>query len=282
MKDVIVGVEESREARDAVRFGSLFAEALGTELHVVTVAAFDAAALELPDEYVEQRRDHFDRLFEIVDEELDREYTPHRVGSSSPAAGLSEVAEEIDAGAIVIGSSQYGAIGRVLLGDVGARLTAGAHCPIIVTPRGFARREQLGISRIGVGYDGASESGAALEQAAKLARRLDASLELIGVVPLPLLSPSRVGISDPGFERLLLQELEMRLKTAARIEGVEVGCTLRTGDAADELVDAAGELDLLILGSRGYGPLGRVLMGGVSAKVMRQAPCPVMVIPRGD
>jgi nucleotide-binding universal stress UspA family protein len=133
-----------------------------------------------------------------------------------------------------------------------------------------------------VGYDGTRESDAALEQAAKLARRVNAELELIGVVPLPFLSPSRVGISDPGFERLLLEEVEARLKAAGRIEGLEVGCTLRIGDAADEIADASAELDLLILGSRGYGPLGRVLMGGVSAKVMRQAPCPVMVVPRGS
>lgn len=37
---------------------------------------------------------------------------------------------------------------------------------------------------------------------------------------------------------------------------------------------------MLVLGSRGYGPVRRVLMGGTSAKLMRSAPCPVLAVPR--
>ena len=97
----------------------------------------------------------------------------------------------------------------MLLGDVGARLTAGAHCSIIVAPRGFARREHLRFSRIGVGYDGTPESKTALEDAAEMARRFNASLELIGVAPRVLLTPSRLGGTDAGYERLLREESEM-------------------------------------------------------------------------
>ena len=44
---------------------------------------------------------------------------------------------------------------------------------------------------------------------------------------------------------------------------------------------AARELDLLVCGSRGYGPLRSVLVGGVSGRLMRSAHCPVIVVPRG-
>jgi nucleotide-binding universal stress UspA family protein len=54
------------------------------------------------------------------------------------------------------------------------------------------------------------------------------------------------------------------------------------GDPADELATQASDLDLLVIGSRGYGPLRSVLLGGVSAKVMRSAPCPVFVVPRAS
>ncbi|MBJ7348576.1 MAG: universal stress protein, partial [Thermoleophilaceae bacterium] len=39
-------------------------------------------------------------------------------------------------------------------------------------------------------------------------------------------------------------------------------------------------VDLLVVGSRGYGPVNTVLLGTVTGKLMRQAPCPVMAVPR--
>jgi nucleotide-binding universal stress UspA family protein len=61
-----------------------------------------------------------------------------------------------------------------------------------------------------------------------------------------------------------------------RAEGVFV-----VGDAARELSDQSQGVDLLLLGSRGYGPLRAVLLGGVSHVVVRNAACPVIVLPRG-
>ena len=79
---------------------------------------------------------------------------------------------------------------------------------------------------------------------------------------------------DAMQERLddAVAELPLRL----RAKGV-----LLKGPAAEELLkEAELGVDLLIMGSRGHGPLGRVLLGGVSATVMRSAPCPVLVMPR--
>ena len=39
-------------------------------------------------------------------------------------------------------------------------------------------------------------------------------------------------------------------------------------------------LDVLVMGSRGYGPLHAVLVGGVAGRVVRDAACPVIVLPR--
>ena len=52
------------------------------------------------------------------------------------------------------------------------------------------------------------------------------------------------------------------------------------GNAAEILAEASEELDLLVLGSRGYGPLHSVLVGGVAGRVVREAACPVLVLPR--
>jgi nucleotide-binding universal stress UspA family protein len=62
---------------------------------------------------------------------------------------------------------------------------------------------------------------------------------------------------------------------------VEVERVLRSGDPAAELALEAVELDLLVVGSRGHGPLGETLLGSVSSELVRTAPCPVLVMPRG-
>jgi nucleotide-binding universal stress UspA family protein len=62
---------------------------------------------------------------------------------------------------------------------------------------------------------------------------------------------------------------------------VSVTGLLLTGDPAKELAARSAELDLLVIGSRGYGPMHSVLVGGVSGRVMRSAECPVIVVPRG-
>ena len=57
---------------------------------------------------------------------------------------------------------------------------------------------------------------------------------------------------------------------------------LLEGDVVDELAALdEREIDLLVCGSRGYGPVRRVLLGGVSRRLIRRAACPVVVVPRG-
>jgi nucleotide-binding universal stress UspA family protein len=64
--------------------------------------------------------------------------------------------------------------------------------------------------------------------------------------------------------------------------GVTATTTVLTGDPAEELRHASSELDLLVCGSRDYGPVSSVLAGGVSKVLMHGAACPVMVVPRGS
>ncbi|MGZ5411443.1 MAG: universal stress protein, partial [Solirubrobacterales bacterium] len=54
------------------------------------------------------------------------------------------------------------------------------------------------------------------------------------------------------------------------------------GDAATALVDQSGDVDTLVLGSRGYGALRSALTGAVSGKVTRAASCPILIVPRGS
>ena len=59
----------------------------------------------------------------------------------------------------------------------------------------------------------------------------------------------------------------------------EVTVSVATGDAAEELLQASRDADLLVVGSRGSGGFARLLLGSVSSQVTHHAECPVVVIP---
>jgi len=62
--------------------------------------------------------------------------------------------------------------------------------------------------------------------------------------------------------------------------GVRHSEELQIGAPAPLLLDATRNLDLMVVGSRGYGPARRLLLGSVSGRLVREAHCPVLVVPR--
>ena len=281
MKSLVVGIDDSPEALDALKLGRLLAAETGAALDIVAVLPGGApgGAFESVDEQREAA-DYFERVHELAAGQLEVGFTPHRLIGLSPPAGLTRSARETDASAIVIGSSCRGAIGRVLMGDVGARLASGSECPVIAAPRGYSTVPAEGLQRIGVGYNGSPEAGVALGFGEKLAIELDGSIRLIGAVPLSR-SGGRVDHGGRGYEQLIAEQIEASLSDVVEASELEIEVEVRAGDAAECLTEASQELDLLVLGSRGYGPLLRVMLGGVSLKVMRASACPLAVVPRG-
>jgi nucleotide-binding universal stress UspA family protein len=83
---------------------------------------------------------------------------------------------------------------------------------------------------------------------------------------------------ETAEKRLKAEVLEEAIKAVP--DDLPVESRLLSGDPPEAIASAAKDLDLLIVGSRGYGPVRRVLLGGFSARVIRSAPCPVLVLPR--
>jgi len=214
--------------------------------------------------------------------------------SSSAARGLHDTAVAEDADLIIVGSSHHGALGRVLLGSVGERLLSGAPCAVALAPRGHAAREARAIRVVGVAFDGSPEAQIALRTARGLAARTGATVRVLMVIEPPAAIPGHF-VPLPGIERLVAiergealqrQELAARsaLDTTLRALGDGVAIepqVLVGGDPASAILDAArADVDLLMLGSRAYGPMRRALLGSVSGAVVRHASCPVLVTPR--
>jgi nucleotide-binding universal stress UspA family protein len=289
---VLVGYDGTDESRDALALARLLAPALEAELHVVAV--FVHAPLEVEGTlYARLVQEETERLEHEIRDQLGE--LPARtlvVPAASAAGALHGLAERQDAALIVLGSTHRGTLGRILPGSVGERLLAAGPSAVAVAPRGFASRTETALRSLGVAWTDGPESERALAFAAELAERAGSALRLLTVVePVSHLvpaGPSGVGAwsaLEGTFEQVEAQETTERGRILSAVRKslpahLEASSELLRGDPVDRLIESSTELDLLVLGSRGYGPLKRVLLGSVSSPILRRAECPVVVVPR--
>jgi nucleotide-binding universal stress UspA family protein len=199
--------------------------------------------------------------------------------------GLHELAEAQGAALIVVGSTRRDRIGRVLTGSTAERLLQGAPCPIALAPHGY---ERTPIATVAVGFADTPEGRSALTAAHALAARFGARLRVVAALhPSGGLDAAMAGGLKPprsvtleGRHRLEVQNALERALEALPL-GVDVEHEVHVDDPAEVLLRISEHVDLLVCGSRGYGPLRSVLLGGVSRRVVDGAQCPVLVLPRG-
>ena len=104
------------------------------------------------------------------------------VPDTHPAHALAQVAAEVGAAAIVVGSSRAGPLRRVLPGSTGEHLLESASCAVAIAPRGYREHAEQPIDVIVCAFDGTPEARRVLTVAEALARRLDAGLRVMRVV----------------------------------------------------------------------------------------------------
>ena len=177
-----------------------------------------------------------------------------------------------------------GRAGRVLPGSTAERLLHGAPCPVAVAPKGYGERSDTRPAIIGCGYDGSASAQRALEAARRVAAATGAQLQVIRAFE-PLMYDVPPGKAPFGGmvsynDALLARATEELDAAVARIETDGAEAHIKMGDAVRVLTDASEELDLLLVGSRGYGPMHAVLVGGVAGRLVTEAACPVIVFPR--
>ena len=184
----------------------------------------------------------------------------------SVGSGLHQLGTDCGADLLVVGSSSRGPVGRVLAGDDARGTVSGAACPVAVAPHAYAERSDE-IKAVGVGYVGGAEADAALAVAREVASAHGARLLALTVVN-PLAGPLRDA-------RTLEQTARDSLRQLKGVDG-----RVAVGAPPDELIAFGDELDLLVVGSRGRGPLRRLILGSTSLHLTREARCPLLVIPR--
>ena len=258
---VVVAVEPDKEPLGPLHLGGLLARITGGPLILVTV--FELHLLDGPEDEGQRgvrasAREDLLALGRTLD---GVEVTDALVlAGSSPARELQVLSESAHAALVVIGSTTRGAVRQALPGSLAERLLSGAASPVAVAPHGYGDGPAPVPSLIGVGFDGSDESRLALELARDLARAAGARLRIVSV-------------EEPGLR-------ELHEAALAEDAGVDTEGVVLEGHAAELLAAQSHEVGLMIVGSRGYGPLGAVLLGGTSHSLLREAACPLIVTPR--
>jgi nucleotide-binding universal stress UspA family protein len=205
------------------------------------------------------------------------------VAATSPARALHETAEHEQADLIVMSSGTRVSDGHVAAGAAVRPALQGAPCAVAVAPAGFA--ETVGsLAPVGAGFDGSWESRLALSVAAGVAASVSGELHVMSAFKRP--APSHPMFALTSYhEHLARLDDQRREHLIEAIDALPVHLQSNPlvieGEPAEVLVDHTSELGLLVVGSRGYGPLRRVLLGSVSDALLERAACPVMVVPRG-
>ena len=291
----VVGVAPDARSRAVVHLAGMLARSTGDD--VVLCAVVPPSWPPSPAKIDAEYRAH---LTQVASEALEdaRRRLPADVSSAalvhharSAAAGLLEVAEQHDAGLIVVASSPSGAFGRVTLGSAGGRLLHSSHVPVALATRGFRCKPGQRVTRATAAFGGTEGSDALIVAAAGMAARVGVSLRIaaFAVQPPP---PYTSGVGREAVGSLASQWADT-VRAAARaaldqVKGlplvppeleVVVGC----GETWDEALEDVewDDGDVLVVGSSPAGLMDRVFLGSHAAKIVRYSPVAVIVVPRG-
>jgi nucleotide-binding universal stress UspA family protein len=276
---IIAAVDPRRADRAPAALGALLSRLTGAPLLLAATYPLDRSVDSLYPEYARSLRLDAERALRRIAADTDAE-TVAVPADGSPARALHDLAERERASLLVIGSSRRGQLGRVLPGAVTDRLLHGAPCPVAVAPAGFtaeAGRAQV----IGVAFTDTPDGRAALDAACALAEQADARVRVFVVAePLDWLFTGTLdGIALADADRARRARAERTLAVALDLVGPErsAGSRILTGRPAPALAAASGDVDLLVCGSRGYGPARSLVLGSTSHALVRAAACPVLV-----
>jgi nucleotide-binding universal stress UspA family protein len=218
--------------------------------------------------------------------------------TAASGAELGELARSRGADLVVLGPTHREGFARLFPGTTVDRLSKHPPCALAIAPRGFGTpkgdeldwrplegdEEDAGLRVLGVGFDGSPSARAALDVAAELALANGATIRVFAVAHKlgPMAADSVSASASPAEAELEARRAALHTAVAALPDETRALPVLLRGYAAAELVGAVKSgVDLLVLGSRGGGPVWRAFHGSVSAAVIDASPCPILIVPLG-
>jgi len=278
-RNVLVGVDGRGGGRDATALARRLVDGGEGKLTLAHVreGATNPYHAVVPG-LLDEERDASVKLLEKEREEADVHAELVSVVAQSPGRGLHEEADAQAVDLIVVGSCKRGVLGRVMVGDDASAALNGAPCAVAIAIGGYSQTAGP-LAKLGVAYNDSPESEDALELARELTGETGASVSALEVVHMSAYMFGGLVMAPPVGDAIeaMLGEAQARMDA---LEGVEGRASY--GLAGEDLARFGDGLDLLIVGSRSYGPVRRLVFGSTSSYLERHAHCSLLVLPRAS
>lgn len=270
LQRLLVCTDSSPASEGAFQAGLALARAFGCQVHLLEVmevnpgfAAFAPEALGFWENTVRESLEGFKARAAAQGVALE----PLLVVGEAAYTAIVHAARRLGADLIVMGRHGKTGLARLLLGSVTARTVGFSPVNVLIVPA----QSRMAWARLLVASDGSLYSQAALAAALDLARLFGS--RLLGV------SVAREEGELPQAEAIAQDMLAQ-----ANRAGLPLQTRVTVGVPDDAIVRLAREqeADLIVLGSHGRTGFTRLLMGSVAERVIGTAPCPVLVVKRGE
>ena len=284
MPRILVPLDESELAEEALPWAAALARAMNYGLHLISVYAFDE------DVWKRANIDPGDSPARIADEVT--RYLEERAASADLAgipitveARLGNVAEQVadaasaeDTRLFALVSHGKGGLKRWLQGSVADELVRTVAVPVLVIRPALAGHD---VKRVLVTVDGSETSERALPLVRELANGLGAQIHLLRVVN-PVAEVAWTGIGPaPDLGQITEQYADAGRAYLERLALPDETWEVMYGRPLDAILDYAREkeCDIIALGSHGRGGIARLALGSTADAVMRAADRPVLIVP---
>jgi nucleotide-binding universal stress UspA family protein len=284
---ILAGVDETADAIHAAELAEEIARATGADLLLMT--AYQDPLLPFPltlGGSPTHRLHDAEQLLRTVRPA----HAPHAhtraIPDFSSSRALRRTAETEGVDLVVLGGARAASNGKLRVGHTGRQVLHGAPFAVAFASPEFGQSAGV-LRRIVVGVDGSPEAVFALRVATQLATASGAEIAAVSVlddrVPLvwtPLGLSAEMARWDETMDRRHDRIAARMQELVPDRDGIE--SEILVGDPLEQLAHAAQESDLLVLGSRAWGPPGRISLGSTADALCQGTPCSVLIVPRPD
>ncbi len=287
MRTVLFATDGSRASEPAALAARrLLDEWPDAKLHVLYVSVEAAYGYDISPETTKRHEEHVASEIEqrlasgVYTDCADRVVYSHETGS--PARVICDVAKADGAEIIVVGSHGHGRLDRMVLGSVSREVARRTSIPVLIVPS-YINAANFKLSRILFATDGSPGS----EEAAAFVQKLLAESPTLTVQSLYVRNDAmyapfgQVVTETASRERAWAKMLREQLTTKTFAKYADRHQYMEAEGQPSVLICATAkdaQLDAIVMGSHGFGPVNRFLLGSVSEEVAHRAPVPVIVV----